>query len=139
MVPAGLSARAEHVGEWVCLECEESGELDSASSGSAAALGAGAFASAAFRSLSSCRNSSHTGPKTAQTIEIVIAISTNASSARMTPKGPNALAFWFSVGPIQSGAVPTVPPSTKAPRRAPGRSLLVGTFLCSRKRGVQSQ
>ena len=30
MVPAGLSARAEYVGEWVCLECEESGELDSA-------------------------------------------------------------------------------------------------------------
>jgi hypothetical protein len=28
MVPAGLSARAEHVGEWVCLECEESGEPD---------------------------------------------------------------------------------------------------------------
>jgi hypothetical protein len=29
MVPAGLSARPEHMGEWVCLECEESGELDS--------------------------------------------------------------------------------------------------------------
>ena len=29
MVPAGLSARTEHVGEWVCLECEESGEPDS--------------------------------------------------------------------------------------------------------------
>jgi len=26
MVPAALSADAEHEGEWVCLECEELGE-----------------------------------------------------------------------------------------------------------------
>jgi hypothetical protein len=26
MVPAALSADAEHKGEWVCLECEELGE-----------------------------------------------------------------------------------------------------------------
>jgi len=57
----------------------------------------------------------------------------------MTPKGPNAWAFWFSVGPIQSGDVPIVPPRTKDPTSAPGRSFLVGTFLCSRKRGVQTQ
>src|SRR3954471_4955034 len=28
MVPAALSARAGHTGDWVCLECEESGEPD---------------------------------------------------------------------------------------------------------------
>jgi hypothetical protein len=27
MVPASLSAREERVGDWVCLECEETGEL----------------------------------------------------------------------------------------------------------------
>jgi hypothetical protein len=28
MVPAALSAREGHVGDWVCLECEETGEPD---------------------------------------------------------------------------------------------------------------
>jgi len=26
MVPASLSARGEPVGDWICLECEETGE-----------------------------------------------------------------------------------------------------------------
>ena len=29
MVPADLSARDDHTGDWVCLECEETGEPDS--------------------------------------------------------------------------------------------------------------
>ncbi len=28
MVPAALSAQAGHTGDWVCLECEESGEQE---------------------------------------------------------------------------------------------------------------
>jgi hypothetical protein len=28
MVPAALSAREVHFGDWVCLECEETGEPD---------------------------------------------------------------------------------------------------------------
>jgi len=30
MVPSSLSAREERAGDWICLECEESGEPDSA-------------------------------------------------------------------------------------------------------------
>jgi hypothetical protein len=30
MVPSALSERAEHDGDWVCLECEETGEPDPA-------------------------------------------------------------------------------------------------------------
>src|SRR5262249_38079253 len=107
--------------------------------GSAAASGAGVVSCTDFRSSSACWNSSHTGAKTAQTIESVMAIRMKPSKAMTTPDGPNAWAFLFSVGPIQSGAVPMVPPSTKAPSRAPGRSFLVDTLLRSRKRGVQSQ
>ena len=29
MVPPALGARADYVGEWICLECEETGESDS--------------------------------------------------------------------------------------------------------------
>jgi len=28
MVPASLSAREERVGDWICLECEETSESD---------------------------------------------------------------------------------------------------------------
>jgi hypothetical protein len=28
MVPAELSARAGHAGDWVCLECEETGDSE---------------------------------------------------------------------------------------------------------------
>jgi hypothetical protein len=28
MVPASLSASEERDGDWICLECEETGELD---------------------------------------------------------------------------------------------------------------
>jgi hypothetical protein len=28
MVPAALSERAQHAADWVCLECEETGEAD---------------------------------------------------------------------------------------------------------------
>jgi hypothetical protein len=31
MVPAALSAREAPVGDWICLECEETGEPDTAS------------------------------------------------------------------------------------------------------------
>ena len=30
MVPAALSAREEHDSDWICLECEETGEPDAA-------------------------------------------------------------------------------------------------------------
>lgn len=31
MVPGALSAQTDYAGDWVCLECEETGEPDAAS------------------------------------------------------------------------------------------------------------
>src|SRR5512132_1865877 len=56
-----------------------------------------------------------------------------------TPNAPNALAFWSSVGPIQSGEVAIVPPTTNVARSAPGRSERSESSRWSRNRGVQSQ
>ena len=56
-----------------------------------------------------------------------------------TPNEPNAVAFWFSVGPIQSGDVAIVPPRTNVARAAPGNSERIGILRWSRNRGVQSQ
>ena len=56
-----------------------------------------------------------------------------------TPNEPNAFAFWFSAGPIQSGEVAIVPPTTNVARSAPGRSERIEILRWSRKRGVQSQ
>ena len=55
-----------------------------------------------------------------------------------TPKEPNAR-FLVHVGPIQSGAVATVPPRTNEARSAPGRRARRVTFRWSRKRGGESQ
>ena len=55
------------------------------------------------------------------------------------PNPPNAVAFWFIVGPIQSGEVAIVPLRTNVASNAPGRSERIGIARWSRKRGVQSQ
>ena len=66
-------------------------------------------------------------------------IRTYAKRPMTTPNEPNAFAFWFSVGPIQSGEVAIVPPTTNVARSAPGKRERNEILRWSRKRGVQSQ